>query len=292
MPQQYRGRFAPSPTGPLHFGSLVAAMASYLEAKTHDGHWLLRIDDVDQTRARPGLDLIILKSLENFGFSWDGPVTYQSSRTSQYQKVIKQLGAQNQAYPCSCSRRIIATNSKIGREGPIYPGTCRNLSRQINEATALRLQTDDRPISFEDTIAGPVVQHIESEIGDFIIRRVDGYTAYQLAVVVDDHDQQITHVVRGADLLWSTPRQILLQKMLGYSTPDYTHIPLILGADGKKLSKRDNAHPVDEKQPVKTLLKAWNYLAQTSFKETPAEPGSFWTHAINNWQINKLTPQR
>ncbi len=288
MAKRYRGRFAPSPTGPLHFGSLVAAMASYLEAKTHDGQWLLRIDDVDATRVRPGSDLIILKSLENFGFGWDESVTYQSSYTSLYRKAITQLDKKNLVYPCTCSRRMIATQSKTGREGPVYPGTCRHAPGHPDRAAALRLRTDNRPIHFQDTIAGPLIQHIETEIGDFVIRRVDDYTAYQLAVVVDDHHQQITHVVRGADLLWSTPRQILLQQMLGYSTPIYTHIPLVLAADGKKLSKRDNAHPVDEQRPVTTLLKAWRFLAQSPISELPADTSDFWAYAINNWKIRKL----
>lgn len=287
----YRGRFAPSPTGPLHFGSLVTALASYLEARSRQGEWLIRIDDLDQTRCRPGLDRTILHTLEHFGFEWDGEIAYQSASAEYYREALDRLVQQGNVYFCRCSRKTVAAQAtQTGSEGPIYPGTCRPLGLIDAPGHAARLRVPDRIITFEDATFGPKAQNLARELGDFVVRRADDYFAYQLAVVVDDWLAGVTDVVRGADLLASTPRQIYLQELLTLPQPRYRHIPLVLGPDGKKLSKRDAAHPVDEKAPLEALMAAWHFLAQ----EPPAEPltlSEFWQWAPPVWQPEKLSRQ-
>jgi glutamyl-Q tRNA(Asp) synthetase len=283
----YRGRFAPSPTGPLHFGSLVSALASYLEARVHQGEWLLRIDDLDQTRQILGMDSAIMRTLEAFGFEWDGAVAYQSQLIPHYQAALKQLTSAGHTYACQCSRSQIKAVARHGIEGPVYPDTCRDLGLADSGHRAIRLKTDDTTIEFNDALFGPQRQKLHRDIGDFVIRRADGYFAYQLAVVVDDQLADVTHVVRGADLLASTERQIYLQRLLGYAQPHYLHVPLVTDAQGRKLSKSDSAHPVDEANPVASLLDAWHFLNQ---KAPPQDDGlslpDFWQWATDHW-----TPQ-
>ncbi len=286
----YRGRFAPSPTGPLHFGSLVAALGSYTEAKAQGGEWHLRMEDLDRPREVPGAARAILTTLEAFGFAWDGPVLYQSQRTDAYAAALDRLGDLGLLYACTCSRREIAAASIPGPEGPLYPGTCRTGALRGRGAQAIRLRVETPPISFQDEIQGLVTQDLVTEVGDFILRRADGLHAYQLAVVVDDALQGISHVVRGADLTRSTPRQILLQHYLSLPTPAYAHLPLALDSKGRKLSKSDAAAPVDSRNPVPTLLQAWAFLGQSAGAEPPLNPGEFWSHALESWRLARVAP--
>ncbi|MBU0499952.1 MAG: tRNA glutamyl-Q(34) synthetase GluQRS [Gammaproteobacteria bacterium] len=284
----YRGRFAPSPTGKLHFGSLVAAVASYLDARTAGGEWLLRIENIDPPREVPGSADAILASLEVFGFEWDGGVLYQSDRLDRYRAVVDELRREGLAYPCACSRKEIGAHARLGPEGPIYPGTCRDGLPPGREGLALRLLTHDRPIGFDDRIQGHLTQSVESETGDFVILRADGFFAYQLAVVVDDQDQGITQVVRGCDLLHSTPRQIHLQRLLGYTTPGYAHIPVVLDDTGKKLSKQDLAYPVDPTDPLPALGRVLGFLNQEQPPLALDNLEDWWTWAIGHWQIRRI----
>ena len=239
----YVGRFAPSPTGPLHFGSLVAALASYLDAKAHGGKWLVRIEDIDETRCMAEYATEILRSLQSFGMHWDGEVETQSMRKPLYEVALQRLASGGLTYACVCSRKEIADSATTGLEGPVYPGTCRSLHLTVDQrgatpVAATRVRTSSAKIAFPDLIQGEIEQCIEREIGDFVLKRRDGLFAYQLAVVVDDAAQGITHVVRGADLLDSTARQIYLQKLLGLPTPHYLHIPVAVNSQGQKLSKQ------------------------------------------------------
>jgi len=284
----YRGRFAPSPTGPLHFGSLVAALASYLEAKSRAGQWLVRIDDLDQTRCVPGMDNHILHTLELLGFAWDGKITYQHAMTPLYQEALQKLRRSGHTYVCRCSRRQVRQHARLGIEGPVYPDTCRELGLRESAHDAIRLKTDEQPISFHDALFGLQTQRLHTDIGDFLIRRADGYFAYQLAVVVDDAQAGITHVVRGSDLLASTARQVYLQRLLGLPQPAYLHIPLVLGEDGKKLSKSDAAHPVDTANPVVPLFAAWHFLGQVRAETTDMSLEAFWSWAASHWDPERM----
>ena len=287
-PMNYRGRFAPSPTGPLHAGSLVAAVASYADALAHHGHWLVRMEDVDEGRVAPGAADNILRTLEAYGFEWLGEVWFQSRRKRRYRELTEELSRRRLAYPCACTRREIAEAGQPGIEGVVYPGNCRNGLPAGREGKAIRLLTDDREICFTDRIQGRHCQVLERDVGDFIIHRADGYTAYQLAVVVDDADQHINQVVRGADLLLSTPRQLYLQELLGFPHPEYAHIPLLLDDRGHKLSKRDQAHPLSDDDPMPALLQAWRYLGQPLPEETPDKVTDFWQWAAAAWDINRI----
>jgi len=281
----YRGRFAPSPTGALHFGSLVTAVASYLEAKSRGGEWLVRIENLDTTREVPGASEGILNTLHLLGMEWDGSVVYQNRRQDNYQAALRALEKQNLIYPCSCSRKEIADSSVLGIEGPVYPGTCRDRKHETEFFGAWRLCTNNNLIEFEDAVQGIRQQRLQRDIGDFVIRRADGVFAYQLAVVVDDAEQGITHVVRGGDLLNSTPRQIHLQKLLGYSIPFYMHLPVAVNAQGEKLSKQTQAAPVDTSHPVLQLVKVIRFLGQTPPPElSESSLRSFWRWAIENWR--------
>jgi glutamyl-Q tRNA(Asp) synthetase len=239
----YVGRFAPSPTGPLHFGSLVAALASYLDAKAHGGKWLVRVEDVDQTRCNPVYSEDILRTLLVFGLQWDGEIQVQSARHALYDVALGKLRAHGLAYDCVCSRKEIADSAIAGLEGPVYPGTCRD-AHLVENSGAIRVRTSSKNIKFTDLVQGEIEQCVEREIGDFILKRRDGLFAYQLAVVSDDAEQGITHVVRGADLLDSTARQIYLQRLLGFATPEYLHIPIAVNQLGQKLSKQTLATSV------------------------------------------------
>jgi glutamyl-Q tRNA(Asp) synthetase len=240
----YVGRFAPSPTGPLHFGSLVAALASWLDARAAGGRWLVRIEDLDAPRAEPGAAERILRTLEEFGLSRDGSVVYQSQRSAIYRRALQRL--EKQTYWCGCSRREIADSSLgLAADGAqIYPGTCRHGIAPGKTPRALRTRTHHEEIDFVDRVQGPQQQILARDVGDFVLYRADGQFAYQLAVVADDAEQGVTDVVRGADLLDSTPRQIYLQGLLGYPTPRYLHVPAAVNAAGEKLSKQTGAAPI------------------------------------------------
>ncbi len=284
----YRGRFAPSPTGPLHFGSLVAAMGSFLDARSQGGQWLVRIEDIDPPREKKGAADGILRTLEAFGLEWDGAVLRQSSRLEAYVDAARDLLTRDLAYPCSCSRKEIADSGIVGIEGPVYPGHCRDGGNTDGGNSALRVITDGAAIFFSDRIAGTLTQKLDTDIGDFVIRRRDGLTAYQLAVVVDDAFQGITHVVRGADLLLSTPRQIYLQRLLGLSEPNYAHLPVVLDENGEKLSKQSRAQPVENHNPLPALLEAYVFLGQSAPEEQPSGVEEFWQWATTQWDAGRI----
>jgi len=263
----YIGRFAPSPTGPLHAGSLVAALASWLDARAHGGTWLVRIEDVDTPRCVPGADATILQQLAACGLLPDGAVLFQSRRGAAYQQALDQLVAQGDAYPCACTRQDIARyhaeqgHSRERHGELVYPGTCRpeNGGLHGKPARAWRMRVPDGDaalINWHDRLAGAQSQRLDTEVGDFVLKRADGLWAYQLAVVVDDAAQGVTDVVRGADLADNTPRQIWLQQRLGLPTPRYLHTPLVLSANGEKLSKQNGAQSVDVRDPVAALQAA------------------------------------
>jgi glutamyl-Q tRNA(Asp) synthetase len=239
----YVGRFAPSPTGPLHFGSLVAALASWLDCRHAGGRWLLRMEDLDQPRVIPGAADAVLRQLEAFGLEWDGAVEYQSRRTGLYRDALRRL--EPFTYPCGCTRKELEDSALAIDGSRIYPGTCRGggaKEKAARQSTrALRLRTDADPVRFTDRVQGDISQSVETEVGDFVLLRADGIVAYQLAVVVDDAEQGITDVVRGSDLLDSTARQIYLQRLLGLATPRYLHVPVATNAAGEKLSKQTRA---------------------------------------------------
>ena len=236
------GRFAPSPTGPLHLGSLVAALGSYLMAKRSDGLWLLRMEDLDLPRVVAGCADDMLATLETLGFQWDGEIVYQSRRSDHYREAARELLDRGLAYPCGCTRSEIAQiASAPNQEAVVYPGICRNGLPPGKAERALRVKLDEEVISFEDGVMGPYCQQMSASCGDFVIHRADGLYAYHLAVVVDDAAAGVNQVVRGADLLSSTPRQIYLQRIFGYQTPGYGHLPLVIGPEQSKLSKRDHA---------------------------------------------------
>lgn len=285
----YRGRFAPSPTGPLHFGSVVAALGSYLDARAQGGRWLVRMEDLDPPREQPGAADTILRTLEALGLHWDEAVVYQHTRTADYQTAMDRLLASGAAFPCACSRSEIADSGLTGLEGPVYPGTCRE-GLHGRAARAIRARVDAHSIAFDDGLQGRVTQNLEQEIGDFVIRRADGYFAYQLAVVVDDAAQGITHVVRGADLLLSTPRQIHLQRLLGLPTPIYVHLPVAVNESGEKLSKQTGAEPATLEAPAGTLFAALRFLMQdppSALRQAPS--GELLDWAIGHWQPTRLT---
>ena len=326
---QYRGRFAPSPTGPLHFGSLVAAVGSYLDAKHHQGQWLVRIEDLDAPRTVKGAADDILRTLGAFGLHWDEALLYQSRRTAAYEEALRQLQSIGAVYPCSCTRKEIADSALHGIEGQIYPGTCRNGVPAGREGRAWRVRTNYRflppcrgkgrmgveqwgiqvstpslalplqgggvvkndggIIQFDDDLQGHIAQHLESEVGDFVVKRADGLFAYQLAVVVDDAFQGITHVVRGSDLLSSTPRQIYLQRLLGLATPAYMHLPVAVNARGEKLSKQTLAAPVDAHNISDTLWHALKFLRQEpSAQLASCDPEEIMNWAIAHWNKDRL----
>ena len=241
----YCGRFAPSPTGPLHFGSLVAAVGSFLEAKTSGGEWYLRMEDVDAPRCSTAAATEILRALEACGLAWDGKVVWQSRRGDAYAAALERLKAAGRVFPCACTRRELADSAIAPDGAAIYPGTCRQGLVAGRPARAWRLRVGDARVVFDDAIQGRMVSDLASEAGDFILLRADGLFAYQLAVVVDDAEAGITHVVRGADLLASTARQIFLQQCLGVPTPIYAHLPVVVNAAGEKLSKQTRAEAVD-----------------------------------------------
>lgn len=287
----YRGRFAPSPTGALHFGSLVAALAGWLDARAAGGRWLLRIDDLDTPRNRPGAVDAIRRTLERLGLVWDGEIRVQSREIGAYRAALDALIAAGHAYPCACTRtEVAAASTHAGIEGPAYPGTCRGGLPSGRSTRAWRVRVDDHAIAFDDRIRGHIEQHLESDIGDFVVHRADGIFAYQLAVVVDDAAQGITDVVRGADLLDSTPRQIWLQQLLGLAVPRYAHLPLALNAQRQKLSKQTFAPAIDlhhDDAAVPWLRRALAFLGQAL---PPIDAGRdvALAFAIDHWSIARV----
>jgi glutamyl-Q tRNA(Asp) synthetase len=288
-PARYVGRFAPSPTGPLHFGSLLAACASYLQARTMGGRWLLRIEDIDPPREQPGAAPQIIATLGAFGFQWDEPVVYQSASAAWHRELIDRLVSAGYAYRCTCTRLELA-GARRGPLGAVYPGTCRNGCD--NRRAAIRVLTDNQPVRFVDGLQGAQVQHLESESGDFVIRRRDGLIAYHLAVIADDYDQEISEIVRGIDLMDSTPRQIFLQQILGFRTPRYLHIPVIVNASGQKLSKQTGAPGLLPALAAPTLVAALAALAQRPPRDLEKAPlPEIWRWAIQHWDIRRLSGQ-
>jgi glutamyl-Q tRNA(Asp) synthetase len=298
----YRGRFAPSPTGPLHFGSLVAATASLLEARALGGEWLLRIDDLDAPRCSPAAADDILRTLEAFGFAWDGAVTWQSRRGEAYRAAFEQLRAAGRVFPCACTRKELADSmsaaaltAMMAADGAArYPGTCRAGLPTGRAARSWRLRVEDTArIAFDDALQGHIVSDLARETGDFVLLRADGLFAYQLAVVVDDAAAGVTHVVRGADLLASTPRQIFLQQCLGLPTPGYAHLPVAVDAAGEKLSKQTLAAPLDSTQPVPALHAALRFLGQTPPTELArADVATLWAWAHAHWRWQQVPRAR
>jgi glutamyl-Q tRNA(Asp) synthetase len=287
MAEVYTGRFAPSPTGLLHAGSLVAALASWLDARTHGGQWLVRIEDVDTPRCVPGADQAILQQLAACGLTPDGPVLWQSQRGEHYAAALQRLVEKGWAYPCGCSRKEIESAQAVARHSAaVYPGTCREgLKDKPARAWRLNVQAVQQALGlpaltlWTDRRLGPQQQNVCAEVGDFVLRRADGLWAYQLAVVVDDAAQGVSHVVRGQDLADNTARQIVLQQALGLPTPQYLHTPLVLGADGEKLSKQNGAVALDLSDPLKALGQAAQVLG------LPAQPAlnNFLTQAQVAW---------
>ncbi len=281
-----RGRFAPSPTGPLHFGSLIAALGSFLDARRRGGEWRVRIEDVDAPRARPGAADAILRTLERYELHWDGPVLYQSRRTEVYRAALERLLNAGLAYPCTCSRRELAACPRGDDGGPIYPGHCRAGVRRPARPPAIRLRVTDAPVAFRDAVQGDYRQCLASVVGDFVIRRADGLFAYQLAVVVDDADQGITRVVRGADLLDSTPRQLYLQQLLGYPAPEYAHLPVAVDQSDHKLSKQTGAAPLDLENRAPALWAALDFLGQSPPPALRREPpATILAWALGRWRL-------
>lgn len=278
----YVGRFAPTPSGYLHFGSLIAALASYLDARAAKGRWLLRMEDLDPPREMPGAQFAILQALEAYGFEWDGQMVRQSERLDIYNAAIDQLWRDGHAYACSCSRKQLQPFAGL------YPGFCRDAGRDVEDA-AIRLRVPDREYSFIDRVQGEFRQHLGREVGDFVIRRRDGLIAYQLAVVLDDAWQGVTDVVRGADLLDSTPRQLYLQQLLGLVQPRYLHVPLIIQPDGHKLGKRYRSPPLQPNEATPLLLRALRALGQPTPDElNDAQPAEVLAWAIRRWDAQRI----
>ncbi|MCO6440023.1 MAG: tRNA glutamyl-Q(34) synthetase GluQRS [Nitrococcus mobilis] len=289
-PSTYIGRFAPSPTGPLHFGSLVAALGSWLDAHAQGGRWAVRIDDLDRPRNVPGADGSILRTLDGFGLWWDGPVVYQSTREEAYRAALAQLQRAGLAFPCGCSRREISRTGRLGPAGYIYPGTCRTGRPIDRPPRSWRMLSRSAPIRFWDRACIGIQQmDLERTVGDFVIRRADGLYAYHLATVVDDAALGVTDVVRGGDLLNCTPPQILLQHKLGLPTPRYLHLPIARDTGGKKLSKQTQAPPVHPGRASPWLHSALIFLRQAppaELRAAPADELLGW--ALRHWRAQRL----
>ncbi len=284
------GRFAPSPSGPLHFGSLVAALASYCQARSQQGQWLLRIEDVDTPRVVSGSDQQILRDLEAFGFTWDGPVLYQSDQFEQYRFYLETLLARGDCYGCECSRRILREQgARSGPLGQIYPGNCRR-KKLPPAGNSIRLNTAAaNTVSFVDQVYGEFELNLPESVGDFVLRRADNIFAYHLAVVVDDELQGVDEVVRGADLLENTCLHIFLQQKLGFASPRYMHIPLVNNAQGVKLSKQTGANPIDHRHASRQLLAALSHLEQSPDVELQhASPEEVLDWAISHWKPGSI----
>jgi glutamyl-Q tRNA(Asp) synthetase len=287
-----RGRFAPSPTGPLHFGSLVAALASFCDARAAGGDWLMRIEDVDVPRSRAGAEADIVATLRRYGFAWDGDIVRQSDGAERYEAALDTLRASGSAYECACTRRELA-DAPLGAGGErVYPGTCRAgvpIAYRGRRQRAWRVGVGATSVAFVDRLQGRQEQDLAADVGDFVVRRSDGLYAYQLAVVVDDALQRVTDIVRGADLLASTPRQLLLQRLLGLPEPTYLHVPVAINVAGEKLSKQTGARPLPV-EPLPSLVAAWRFLDQPEATSAPRTVAEFWAHALAAWSPRRLPP--
>jgi glutamyl-Q tRNA(Asp) synthetase len=286
---RYRGRFAPSPTGPLHFGSLVAATGSYLDARHQQGEWLLRIEDLDPPREIAGASDSIIRTLQQLGIAWDGPISYQSQRSHIYDEALERLWQRDCLYDCGCSRKEIADTAVVTEAGPVYPGTCRNGLPPGRSPRSVRVRVDSAICSVRDRLQAPLQQQLASEVGDFIVRRTDRLFSYQLAVVADDAEQQISDVVRGADLLDSTPRQMYLQRLLGLPTPSYLHLPVAVDHKLAKLSKQSFAQPVTPDDRHSAVIDVLRFLRQ-ELPDSPHDASSdeLWQWAIEHWDVTPL----
>lgn len=286
----YTGRFAPSPTGLLHIGSLLTAAASYADARSNGGKWLVRMEDLDPPREMPGAASHILHTLEAFGFEWDGEVAYQSHRYALYEETLCRLQTAGLVYPCHCSRKDWQTGARRGADGFVYNGRCRHPGQRPapqGKQPAWRIRVPDRIIGFSDGIVGGYAQNLARDIGDFVLLRADGYWAYQLAVVADDAEQGVTHIVRGQDLLVSTPRQIYLQQCLGVPTPQYAHLPLLTNAQGQKWSKQTLAPALDLNRREQLLRQVFRYLKLPEAPETD-RPAELLDWAVAHWDMDKV----
>lgn len=291
-PSPYTGRFAPSPTGLLHIGSLLTALASYADAKAHGGRWLVRMEDLDPLREMAGAADNILRTLEAFGFEWDGEVVYQSRRYELYEEALGRLKKQGLVYPCYCSRKDWQAAARMGADGFVYNGRCgkadyRPSEKDLAKTPAWRLRVPDENIGFNDEIVGHYTQNLACDIGDFVLLRADGFWAYQLAVVADDAEQGITHIVRGQDLLVSTPRQIWLQRCLGADTPHYAHLPLLVNRQGQKWSKQTLAPALDVSRKEKLLRQVMSYLNLPAAPEVD-RPSELLAWAVQHWDMRKV----
>lgn len=286
------GRFAPTPSGALHLGSLLAAVGSYVAARAADGRWLLRIDDLDPPRVAPGAADAILRSLEIHGLLWDGEVLYQSRRGEAYRAALEQLRAAGLTYACACTRRELAAIARAGVDGPVYPGTCRAGIAPGRPARALRVRVPDADVGFFDAVQGEYRHNLARAVGDFVLQRADGLIAYQLATVVDDAFQAVTQVVRGVDLLASTPRQIHLQQCLGLPQPDYAHLPLLVDRQGLKLGKQTGAGPLDDRHAsanLRQVLAALQLPPPADLHGAP--PAELLRWATAHWEPARLAGQ-
>ena len=287
--RRYRGRFAPTPSGPLHFGSMVAAVGSYLDAKSQSGDWLLRIDDLDPPRVMPGATDGILYALERVGLRWDEAVVFQSGRGEAYRDALERLRARNLIYPCGCSRKEIDEAAIAGIDSSVYPGTCRHGMPPGRTMRSQRVRTDGASVEFDDRLQGRIRQQLAAEIGDFVLWRIDGVFSYHLACAVDDGDAGITHVVRGADLIDSTPRQIYLQRLLGLPEPEYLHLPIAVNAQGEKLSKQTLAPAVDTRSPAEVVAQVLQFLGQVPPPDLAgAKVDELLSWAISHWRRASL----
>ncbi|HGO8545551.1 TPA: tRNA glutamyl-Q(34) synthetase GluQRS [Neisseria meningitidis] len=286
----YTGRFAPSPTGLLHIGSLLTAAASYADARSNGGKWLVRMEDLDPPREMPGAASHILHTLEAFGFEWDGEVAYQSHRYALYEETLCRLQTAGLVYPCHCSRKDWQAGARRGADGFVYNGRCRHPGQRPapqGKQPAWRIRVPDRDIGFSDGIVGGYAQNLARDIGDFVLLRADGYWAYQLAVVADDAEQGVTHIVRGQDLLVSTPRQIYLQQCLGVPTPQYAHLPLLTNAQGQKWSKQTLAPALDLNRREQLLRQVFRYLNLPEAPEAD-RPAELLDWAVAHWDMDKV----
>jgi glutamyl-Q tRNA(Asp) synthetase len=291
--RQYCGRFAPTPSGPLHFGSLVAAVGSYLEARSRRGEWHLRIDDLDPLRVAPGATDAILRTLEGLGFQWDGAVLFQSQRTAAYHAALHELRNGGAIYPCGCSRSEIDAIATRGSEGPVYPGTCRDGMSPERRARTWRMRLEQAQVDFEDQLLGLQRIDLVRDAGDFAVYRADGVYAFHLASSVDDAELAMTDIVRGVDLLESSARQIYVMSVLGWAPPRYAHLPIAVDQGGVKLSKQTGAQPVSAEQPVATLCAVLRFLKQTVPAQLErASLEQLWAHAIDHWDLSRVGASR
>lgn len=280
---EYIGRFAPSPTGPLHLGSLLTAYASYCDAIKNNGRWLVRIEDIDPLREINGASKVIIDTLKKFGFEFDKDILFQSNemRQNAYSTALSKLASLNATYKCGCSRAELKNISTINH-------TCRNQDINTSAKYSIKVRVPDKLICFEDAVQGHYCRELEKGLGDFIIKRKEGYFSYQLAVTIDDDFQNITHIVRGTDLLDSTPWQMYLNQLLGFKQPQYAHIPILVNHAGQKLSKQTFAKDITNEDPIQILHVIHTYLNQTPFPSKCLSLNQLWEYAIENWDINKI----